>query len=73
MADEKTAKGAAAQPAADQTPALPMPKEVRLLRPFGFIDSARRERSWKAGEVVADPTEISMLVIRKAMIEVLKA
>jgi hypothetical protein len=46
-----------------------LPERVRLLRPYGFIDDEGRNRTWKAGEVIASAEEVALLTERAAPIE----
>lgn len=58
MADDKKAPPAAEAPV--------LPAAIQLQHPFGYIDEARRTRTWLAGEVVRDRVEVALLHTRGA-------
>jgi hypothetical protein len=63
----------AAPPAPPPAPPAPeqpkMPAKLKMLSLYGFFDDNKRYRSWHEGDVITDPSEIQLLVERKAPIE----
>lgn len=65
---EGTVDLAAANP--ETVAATNFPTMVKLTHPHGFIEEETgRHRFWKAGDVVADPSEVMLLINRGAPIE----
>ncbi len=66
--DREIAERRRAMPPPPAPPVHPdFPRGVKLLAPHGFIEEGTgRHRFWNAGDVVADPAEVALLIGRGA-------
>ncbi len=70
MPDDKTATLTLNKASDQEKPADPakreLPAHVKMKTPYAYYEDGGRLRSWAEGEMVTDPSEIALLVERKA-------